>query len=115
MAPVTLGVFTPSKSRISLTRATPSSSAQNEIASLKAQLEKLARELKNDKEELFDNATGKEDVKKAVKMAMAKPEMQFCERMGVRALNLPCGKREECFQKPKCKRVPAGMVTPNNL
>ena len=89
--------------------------AQNEIASLKAQLEKLARELKNDKEQLFDNATEKEEVKKAIKTAMAKPEMLFCERMNVRALNLPCGKREECFQKPKCKKVPAGWVTPNNL
>ena len=55
-----------------------------------------------------------EAAKKAVKAGF-KPEMQFCERMIVKAINLPCGKHEVCFNKPRCKRVPAGLVRPMNM
>ena len=35
--------------------------------------------------------------------------MQICPRMHVRAKDLPCGKREECFGKKKCQHLPPGI------
>lgn len=40
------------------------------------------------------------------------PKFDYCERMDVKALNLPCGKRAECWATTPCRRVPAGMQPP---
>lgn len=59
-------------------------------------------------------AADMEAARNAIKTGF-KPQMQFCERMGVKAINLPCGKREECFNKPRCRRVPAGATNPVDI
>lgn len=41
--------------------------------------------------------------KKELENARKISNMQYCERMKLKANSLPCGKREECWLKPKCE------------
>lgn len=41
-------------------------------------------------------------------MEQALPTLKECKRMRLKALNLPCGKRVECFEPKRCKQCPPG-------
>lgn len=74
-----------------------------------------------DKRQLRTNA--REKARRALKnnpenvsahIVMIQPKMQECLRLHVKALNLPCGDRPECFM-PRCDKCPKNKKEPPSL
>lgn len=84
---------------------------------LKGQVEKLKAEnaellAQNEAFFLAKKALEKEVGQLKNELALKKhddelPKAQWCERLKLKALNLPCGARRQCFEPVPCDRAPA--------
>ena len=72
---------------------------------LKAQVEKLTHENKRLHEELSKALFDKLQASKVVVQPPKKSSKQWCERLKLKAEELPCGNRPECFVEPICDKA----------
>lgn len=45
-----------------------------------------------------------------VKIGVQTVTLTQCFKMDMRALHLPCGRREECYQSPRCPYIPDSVI-----
>lgn len=55
----------------------------------------------------------KTDSGAAIRLLEWRGQLKECVRLKFRAMNLPCGKRQECFGNPRCPNCPEGATPPN--
>lgn len=66
---------------------------RNNLAAITQERDELLVEVKRLHEEL------------ATKVPVKKPSKQWCERLKLKADELPCGERPECFANPTCDKA----------
>ena len=80
-------------------------------ASKRAFYHKRKREYKEMQEKLVESMEHikfLEEELERVKKAKVLPELQHCERLSLKAIQLPCGQRHECFKPKRCAKCPDG-------